>query len=265
MRKRLTATIFTLLAVASFWMLFAFTSSQDQAAPVIREGKPAPNLEEIRNPGQFQLDHFKVYNIEPMPVNADVWLRGQFDGNLFKRAFVYEYAKFLNPVDKNGEGIIDKYDHLNWHWIETDPEPTREVTLYNQFGQQIIKIDRAVALLAPAEKIEPGSQPPSDLDHYKVYEVVSAQPVHWGVDLKDQFGHEGNRAIIARYFAVPVDKRHNNLYFPIINKEDHIVFYMLDPIPINEYRPTRDQFGQHDMRTIESELLGVPTKKISWQ
>lgn len=264
MKKRMTATLFALLGVASFWMLLAFTSSSTSPATLPQKGKAAPNLEELHNPGQFLLDHFKVYNIDPQPVNAQVWLRGQFE-NVFKGAFVYEYAKFLNPVDKNGEGIIDKYDHLNWYWIETDPERDKGISLYNQFGLQTIKIGRAVALLAPAEKVEPGSQPPSKLDHYKVYEVISAQPIFWGVELKDQFGYEANQAIIAKYFAVPVEKRHNNLYFPILNPEDHLVFYMLEPMPIGEYRPTRDQFGGHDMRTIESELLGVPTKKLAWQ
>jgi len=93
--------------------------------------------------------------------------------------------------------------------------------------------------------------------------VLSAQTLNKTVTLKDQFGQEGNVAIVARYFAVPVVKRHDAVY-PIIYPDDHLVFYATEPKEWNVYRQTRDQFGIHDMKTRWTELLGVPTQKIAW-
>ena len=262
MRKKFVMTVLAVMGLASFWWLLAAVN------PAGDTEKPGAglqfNLEQIRNPGQFNIDHFKVYEIENQP--ADIWirLRGQFDVDLIP-THLNRYAKFLNPVDKNGEGIINKFNHLNWYLFDPQPEPVRTVTFWNQFGLQTIKIGQAVALLAPAEKVEPGSQPPSHLDHFKLYEVISAQPVNIPVTLKDQFVFEDNRAIIARYFAVPVEKLHENQFFPIENPDDHLVFYVLDPRDLVESRPTVDQFGDHPMTTRFSEQLGVPTKKIAWQ
>lgn len=253
------------------WMMGLMFSSLAMAAfpvpftPVKQMIEKGLTLEKNQKIDEFRLDHFKVYNISPQPANATVFLRGQFESNFIKTA-VGRYIKFLNPVDKNGEGIINKHAHLNWYRIDQDvPEPTRVVTFYNQFGLQTIKIQTAVALLAPAEKIEPGSEFPQKLDHYKVYQVVSAEPVNRQVTLRDQFVGTENFAHIARYFAVPVEKRHEDSYFPILNPEDHIVFYGLEPKEIQEYRPTRDQFGAHDMKTRYCELLGVPSKKLAWE
>jgi hypothetical protein len=256
------ALVLTTVGITSFFLIFA-SSGPSEGIPGVKKEKSL-HMEKVRNPGQFNLDHFKVYQIEAQQASAQVWLRGQFDED-FRTAFLYLYERFLNPVDKNGEGIIDKDAHLNWYAIEAEFEPTREVSLFNQFGLQTIRIGQAVALLAPAEKVEPGSKFPKKLDHYKVYEVLYAQPVSKNVYLKDQFGDEDNFAYVAKYFAVPVEKRHEDKYFPILNKEDHLIFYTLEPIARVESRPTIDQFGDHDMRTRHSELLGVPSAKLAWQ
>jgi hypothetical protein len=227
--------------------------------------KPAPA--KATAPAKFLLDHYKVYVIEPMDVEFKVWLRGQFDGNIWDLTKLYTYERFLNPADKNGEGIIDKHAHLNWYrTAQENLEPIRKIEVFNQFGLQTIKTDQPVAMLVPAEKIEPGSQFPANLDHYKVFRIISYdgfQPVP--VVIKDQFGVEDNRALRPVYFAVPVEKRHNNGYYPINNREDHLVFYQLDPREWNEGRTTKDQFGALDMKTRYSELLGVPSQKLGWE
>lgn len=227
--------------------------------------KEGLQLEDLEKMSPFQLDHFKVYRIEPQPANATVFLRGQFENNFVKTA-LGRYIRFMNPVNKNNEGIIDKHAHLNWFQIFQDVlEPNRKVSLHNQFGLQTIKIGQPVALLAPAEKREPDSQFPQRLDHFKVYEVIQSELVNRSVTLRDQFGSSQNIAISARYFAVPVEKRHNNAYFPIENPQDHIVFYVLEPKELNKFRETKDQFGLHKMTTRYIELLGVPSKKIAWE
>ena len=241
-----------------------------QAANPTTSAEPAtaakPAATKAAAPAKFLLDHYKVYVIEPMEVEFQVWLRGQFDGNIWDYTKLYTYERFLNPADKNGEGIIDKHAHLNWYrTAQENLEPIRKIEVFNQFGLQTIKTDQPVAMLVPAEKIEPGSEFPQKLDHYKVFRIISYdgfQPVQ--VTIKDQFGAEENKALYPVYFAVPVEKRHNS-YFPINNREDHLVFYQLDPREWEEGRVTKDQFGALDMKTRYSELLGVPTQKLGWE
>ncbi len=262
-KKRLYLSGLALLGLVSVWLVVAAPPTAGEK-PNLQNAKPLHlEMTNIKSPGNFNIDHFKVYRIDPRDVSAEVWLRGQFDDD-FKYARLYLYTRFLNPVDKNNEGILNKYAHLNWYDIETENEPTRQVTIHNQFGLQTLKIDRAVALLAPTEKVEPGSQFPKRLDHYKVYVVIDGEAVYRDVVLKDQFGGEDNIAMRPMYFAVPVEKRHDD-YFPINFPEDHIVFYDLRRMPADQYRPTIDQFGDHKMKTLYSELLGVPSWKLAWQ
>jgi len=267
MKKQLTILLIALSGVFSVMISVAGNGEATTNPASGKLEKPLhieTNL--IRSPGIFTLDHFKVYQIEPQPAGAEVRLRGQFDIDTgHQPARLLQYEKFLNPVSKNNEPIIDKNRHLNWYLIEAPDEPVRQVSFYNQFGLQNITIGNAKALLVPTEKVEPGSVFPQGLDHYKVYEVLSAQNLGQGVILQDQFGTEQNSAYIAAYFAVPVEKVHNGKVFPINNPEDHIVFYRLDPRNWNEQRPTIDQFGNHEMFTLWSELLGVPTHKMAWQ
>lgn len=270
MKLNLKSTLLSVLALVAFGMAWASlpSSSQPEPAPAPAPKAQLPTEEltiEPMNKSDFRLDHHKVYAIKHQAANATVFLRGQFDGNQFRKAALARYIRFINPVDKNGEGIIDKHAHLNWYLIEADPEPIRTVSFYNQFGLQKVKIGNPVALLAPADKIEDGSQFPERLDHYKVYEVISAEPVNRFVTLRDQFVSTENVAIVPKFFAVPVEKRHNNAYFPITNREDHAVYYVLEPKEIQQKRKTKDQFGLHEMVTRYCELLGVPSKKLAWE
>ena len=263
MKNRIALMTLALAGILSVWLVMAGPTPAPQTSLVGSEENL--HLENNKSPYQFHLDHYKVYLIEPQPLELKVYLQDQFDvDGDFKSVKVRQYERFLNPVDKNGEGIIDKHAHLNWYFIDPEfPDPTRKVTLYNQFGLQTIKIGRAVGLLVPTEKIEPGSEFPGRLDHYKVYLVLDGQPIFRDVSLKDQFHSSGNFVQKPVYFAVPVAKRHQN-YYPINNKEDHLIFYTLDPRDINEFRETKDQFGLHIMKTRWCELLGVPSKKLAW-
>jgi hypothetical protein len=212
-----------------------------------------------------RLDHYKVYQVEPQPVNANIWTLGQFD-NTWEQAFVYEYNRHLNPVEKNGEGILNQNAHLSWYDIQTDNEVAPiTVWVQNQFGPQVLKLEKVVALLVPTEKIEQGSSFPDFLDHYKVYRVLPNNEEHFPVYLRDQWGEEENRAMEPLYFAVPVNKYHNGAFFPIQNPDEHLVFYRLEPQPWQVFHKVKDQFGAKEMFTYQSELLGVPTIKEGWQ
>lgn len=211
------------------------------------------------------LDNYHVYVIQPNPVNQNVQLRGQFEQQ-FLPAFVVEHAKHLNPaLVNNQQNLRDPNAHLSWYHINAPNEPNRVVTVQNQFGMQTLLIGNPKALLAPTEKIEPGSQFPQGLDHYKVYEVLQANPVNQQVNIRDQFvPNEGNVAMNPVFFAVPVEKWHNGNLFPINNTQDHIVFYDKDPINYNFFRNTQDQFGFKPMQTVFGELLGIVSAKLNW-
>jgi hypothetical protein len=265
MKKLLTVPMVALAGIFSVMILSAGNPSvTTNPASGKLENPLHIEADQIRSPGIFTLDHFKSYMIDAQPADYEVRLRGQFDKK-YLPARLLRYERFLNPVSKNDEAIIDKNAHLNWYLIQTEREPIRTVSYFNQFGLQTIKIGQPVALLVPTEKIEPDSQYPKRLDHYKVYEVLSAPQVNKGVFLVDQFTQEQNVAYTPAYFAVPVEKVHNGTLFPINNPEDHIVFYKMDPKDWSFFRNTKDQFNTNDMKTLWSDLLGVPSHKLAWQ
>jgi len=275
MKKYSRVALFGMLGLAAFLVAWAASSTPaptPSSTPQVEEGTVAKmpsdtvvHLENNQKIDEFRLDHYQVYAISHQPApDMTIFLRGQFDKNQFLKANLSRYIRFLNPVQKNNEPMYNRHAHLNWYYLETDPEPVRKVSYYNQFGTQTIKIQNAVGLLVPTLKRESDAEFPDKLDHYKVYEVVSAEPVEIPVVLKDQFVSHENRAIVPRYFAVPVEKRHEDAYYQVVNKEDHLVFYALSLKEFQEYRPTWDQFGDHEMKTRYIEMLGVPTKKIAW-
>lgn len=208
----------------------------------------------------FKIDHFKIYNVQPQPINQFVYVNDQFVPQ--RSVMVETYIRHLNPVDKNFEGILYYNNHLSWYTIKTNQDPIRTVYVTNQFGDQILYIRNAVALLAPTEKMPNG--PPKLLDHYLVYEVVDTAPTDAPVVLRDQFGVEENKARQARYFAVPIEKFHDGGYFPINYPDDHLVIYDIDPRQNQNFRVTNDQFGTKETITTYSEFLAVPTLKLGW-
>ncbi|CAM2069159.1 hypothetical protein SCOR_27570 [Sulfidibacter corallicola] len=214
----------------------------------------------------FQLDEYLCYQVDPQRVGARVELFGQFDHD-WQPVYVYEFYRFCNPAEVNGDPINDKFAHLSWYHFDPmgDPEPKRRVVVQNKFGTFDLTIGESFWLLVPTEKIEPGSEFPHRLDHYKVYEVLQGERVNKDVFIRDQFTSEGNVAMRPRYFAVPVEKLHDDKHFPINNPKDHIVFYDKDPITRNFYRPTVDQFGRKPMKTRVSELLGCASAKLFWE
>ena len=160
---------------------------------------------------ELKLDHFKIYKVSNINVNAQVWLRGQFDEEP-DLAKIQSLTHYCTPVSKNNEPFYDEDAHLAWYSITQQmPEPMRIVTIKNQFGTAKLILGRPFAVLAPSRK--QGHQFPERLDHYKVYRVLDGEPINQGVSLKDQF--ENSDAVIKWpvAFAVPVRKRHDGQDF----------------------------------------------------
>ena len=88
--------------------------------------------------GMTKANHYKCYPIldwaEFEPVRVE--LKDQFGNSV---ANVVRPYKLCNPVDKNGEGIVDMGNHLVCYKINDDPsgafERVKEVVVQNQFGK----------------------------------------------------------------------------------------------------------------------------------
>ncbi len=83
-------------------------------------------------------NHYKCYQVLDWGEwdQHSVQLQDQFGKS---QAVVIRPYMLCNPVDKNGEGIVDKDNHLVCYQIHDDPsgsfQRVREVAVQNQFGQ----------------------------------------------------------------------------------------------------------------------------------
>ena len=217
------------------------------------------------NANDLKLDYFKFYDVANQRINRDVLVQGQFDEEPEVIELVY-LNLFANPVSKNGEEIFDKHAHLTWYNVfDPIPEPTRTVVFDNQFGTQKVLIGRTIALLAPAQKYEHGSEFPKRLDHFKVYLVLRSEPVGKEVKLEDQFGGDETVVHYPVAFAVPVRKQHWRRTFDINNEDAHLALYRITPRYEERSVLARDQFGRHRIHVYRSILLAAPSKKVEWQ
>ena len=102
-----------------------------------------------------QDNHFKCYQVldwgewEPRRVE----LKDQFGASV---ARVIEPRLLCNPVDKNGEGIADKDNHMVCYEIQDDPQgPTervKEVMVRNQFQEGPLWVGMSNLLCVPSDK-----------------------------------------------------------------------------------------------------------------
>ena len=61
---------------------------------------------------------------------------------------------FCNPVDKNGEGIVDSTAHLTCYKIGVDSDDEKRLVLIeNQFVQQVLEVKNPEWLCVPSVKI----------------------------------------------------------------------------------------------------------------
>ena len=219
-----------------------------------------------RPPHGTGLDHFRFYVVSELSIQATPTVMGQFDNNQARTIPLGKLTHFATPVDKNGEGILNRHAHLSLYRLLTpQTEPIRRVKLNNQFGEQTIRIQEAVALLAPAEKIEEGSRLPEGLDHFMCYRVIDGVSLNKPVTLLDQFPPQQQAQVEQPIlFCVPVTKRHNDQVFERQNEEARLTIYQTTPTPsVSVTRGFQDQFFPNREIEIQRGVwLGVPTDKI---
>ncbi len=107
---------------------------------------------------QFNLDHYKCYKVKdlknPKFIKTSATLQDQFainDGTFeAKKPFV-----FCNPVDKNGEGILNTDDHLTCYKVKgprLNSADRPNVEIVNQLGTLQLQAKKAFLLCLPSTK-----------------------------------------------------------------------------------------------------------------
>ena len=114
------------------------------------DGVGQPNQVSLADLG---IDHFKLYEVDDAEeLGLVVDLFDQFHDELGVEVKKAQF--FGNPVDKNGEGIIDEASHLTCYEIEDDgDDEERTLEIDNQFGLQTLEVEEAELLCVPTEKL----------------------------------------------------------------------------------------------------------------
>lgn len=217
---------------------------------------------------KFKLDHFIAYEIvQPIGFidSTDQILKiedqfGSFEARIYSNPFP-DY--FANPVNKNGEGIINASAHLTWYRLFGISNPPRKVFYKNQmtdFSLENLETSSARFLLVPTHKREEGQQFPDSLSHFVCYQVEDNNAHTKEVELKDQFTSQTAIASGPYLFCTPSSKNGE----PIFNSEDHLTVYKIGPNPTERNVTIFNQFGETRFTTVGSSYLCVPTKKDSF-
>jgi hypothetical protein len=204
-------------------------------------------------------NHYKTWWIEPQSIPpTTVFVKDQFmEDSLTLTGLEY----LSNPVEKVVQNetfnIVSPNDHLTWYRA-VGRDTLIRVGYVNQFDSVTYDIGPVEWLLVPTQK-EP-HDPPVGLDHYKCYRIIDPQPYDINFTLQDQFDPipEEIMSISPMYFCTPCQKNHE----PMFDTITHYVAYQIVPPNISsESRLTWDQFGEHFVQVLNSEMLLVPSKK----
>jgi len=208
-------------------------------------------------------DHYKVYlGFHSMP-SRSVILTDQFRRDSVSTNFLDSFA---NPTEKLLPGGISYPIHdprLHYAWWLLDNRPVSiTVAVSNQFGDQMLNLNRLTYLLNPALKNETGTLPVQN--HYKCYNCTGSS-VNRQVTLTDQFGVWQTTATTPHYFCNPTEKRiPGGATYPIIDPNQHYVCYDLNPVDGRPFSATfKDQFTSNaSLQFIQGYFLCVPTAKV---
>ena len=232
-------------------------------------------------------DHYLSYVIkrprdEPKFEKFEVLLEDQFQATVFT---VKKRVALYNPVDKNGEGILDPETHLVGYKIKRPkgvPKPPKEpiigIKIKDQFFDELIvdikDVNKADRLLVPASKSLTGPAPPLGdshrVDHFLCYRVKLPKgtefPKDIQVTLTDQFIDPDSELFDLkrpRRLCNPVDKNGEGTK----NPENHLICYDVkrsEGAPKHEGTVVflNDQFGEVENWEAKREKeLCVPAEK----
>jgi hypothetical protein len=103
------------------------------------------------NPPGIKLDHYHCYRLSPVTKfkQQKVKLADQFG---VSTAVLLREAFLCTPVEKNGEPIKDKDDHLLCYIVEGGKNAGKKVETVNQFGKAILQVGGTVQVCVPSLK-----------------------------------------------------------------------------------------------------------------
>jgi len=174
--------------------------------------------------------------------------------------FGMQLDKFANPVDKNGEGMLDPMLHYTW-WAFHQPQSVWWTTIMNQFGEQVWQVKDGRYLLNPALKDMTGDPPLAN--HYRCYDATGPA-VNIPVILVDQFGTYSMMATEPVIFCNPTTKCiEGGQTEPIVEPIAHLACYKLEPVMSVGIPATAiDEFGAWPITLEQPCWLCLPTDKI---
>jgi hypothetical protein len=226
----------------------------------------------VRDPGNGPScldDHYQCYKTRPVSfAPRDVSLVDQFGPST---ARVVKLERFCNPANKNGEGILDPFAHLNCYKIRESGFQRRDVVLTNQFGEQRVTLIRPDSLCVPAVKDMLGDLDDLQVNHFKCYKarLSSAFPALSGVSVVDQFETTTTKIVKPQLVCRPVDKNGEDPMAPL--DLGHLTCFRIrregGPLFSGASADVEDQFVHQDQQATRrtdcrrAKLLCVPSLK----
>ena len=213
----------------------------------------------------FLDNHYLVYMVPAVPVRISVpgpiTLDDQWGSSEHPEVFLEQFA---NPVDKNGEGIINEFLHQTW-WLIDDPQPGRRVEIDNQFGRQTLFVKDAKYLVLPSAKNTTAPLPEGSGQHYKCYDANGAYQ-GLPVTLQDQWEAMTGTVAKPQYFCNPTFKTFQGITTPTLNDSLHMACYQIEPpMMLQQFFQAWDQFGVWEpLMAVQTEWLCVPTAKLNF-
>ncbi|MBN1504779.1 MAG: hypothetical protein JW952_06950 [Candidatus Eisenbacteria bacterium] len=208
-------------------------------------------------------NHYKLYDYlaaDPVFYGQCLTLQDQFGCFVADTVWL---ERFANPVDKNGEGIVDPQAHQTWWRLSPQYANTYTALVTDQFGSRYWSMVGPKFLVLPALKnpTDPEADPPLR-NHYLCYQAYGPTP-NVTVTLVDQFGTVCTVVMEACMFCNPVQKcLSDGTVYPIVDDCPHLACYLITDtnqygFPVN----TSDQFGNRTQDVGMSWLLCVPAHK----
>jgi hypothetical protein len=200
-------------------------------------------------------DHFKCYTGKfPRFAKRTVTLEDQFSS---RQARVLQPLFFCNPAAKDAEPLYEEAGHLECYTIKARKDrPAPVVRVYNQYGQETVKVKNPALLCLPTRK---NALPePVATDHYECYRGKFPRFEPRLVALVDQFGTEQTQVLKPRFLCNPVAKNGE----PIRDRLTHLKCYDIRPKRTRQTITIANQFGSKSVTTKASKLLCVPSSKF---
>ena len=165
-----------------------------------------------------------------------------------------------NPVDKNGEGIVDATAHLECYRPKRAASAGTTVTVANQLGVQAFGLTRVRSVCVPSE-LE-GVASVLGIDHFQCYRANHGAPplAQRAVMLGDQYETKNTLVRTPDTVCTPVDKNGEGMKNPTVA----LACYRIKDMPGQPRFGRRNasitnQFGNETLTAVKARTLCVPS------